>query len=198
MDRVGNNLLNAFSFPEKDGFQYSQTGDLAALVEKILKRNDAVAILSTAQDGDHFTMSYAGKEEFSNLLVTFLQRGTQNNCLNVLIISEDEKRRLGSFLNSFRECRDKSEAGSMPDDTVIMTHAELYGDELDSASLPLSFQPIMNGMAQARQLAIQKQKSGLNVVGTVAGRLFSMGRFDECLQIERLWHETICSNFLCQ
>ena len=39
--------------------------------------------------------------------------------------------------------------------------------------------------------AEERQLSGLNVVGTVAGTLFSKGKFAECLQLEKLWHEII-------
>jgi hypothetical protein len=197
MEKAGNKLLAAFSLPNdynNNNFQYSQTGDLSTLVEKILKRNDPIAILHNARDRDHFTMSYTRKDEFPTLLVTFLQRGVQNNCLNVLVISEDEKRLFESFLNSSEghHYYGKSTMGFSDDDSiVIVTHDELYGDIDSFSSSSLSSQPIVDSLNRVKQRAIQKQMSGLNIVGTFAGRLFSKGRFEECLQIENLWHHTI-------
>jgi hypothetical protein len=190
LDKAGNNLLATFSLPDYNTFQYSQTGDLAALVEKILKRSDSLSILSDALDKDHFIMSYTHRQELPSIIAAFLQRGVQNNCVNVLAISEDEKRRLVSFLKSSQKLHHgKNTTGLLDEHVIIVTHDELYGD-LDSIS-SMSFQPFMDILNQARQLAIQKQMSGLNVVGTVAGSLFSNGHYEECLQIENTWHETV-------
>jgi hypothetical protein len=194
MEKVGNNLLAAFSIRDNNNnnynFQYSQLGDLATLIESLLKKNDVIAILHNVQDGDHFTMSYTNKDKFPSLLITFLQRRSQENCLNVLIISEDEKRRLQSFLDSSKgDHNDKSTTDFIDNNTLIVTHSELYGD-LDSVS-SFSLQPFMDGLNQAREIAIQKQMSGLNIVGTLAGALYSKGRFEECLQIEEQGHQAL-------
>jgi hypothetical protein len=61
-------------------------------------------------------------------------------------------------------------------------------EEIEVRNLQTLFVNILN---QARQQVIQKQMSGLNIVGTIAGRLCGKGRFEECLQIENMWHETI-------
>ena len=197
MDKAGNNLLAAFSLPDRN-FQYCKVGDLSRLVEKIIRRSNSITILSNAQDKDHFVMSYASKEEeLPSTLVAFLQRGFQNKCLNLLILSEYEKRLFESFLASYKKTHGKGSmaVGGQDDNNniVILTHDELFGnlDSLSSSSFPLSPQPILNILNQARQTAIERQLSGLNVVGTVAGTLFSKGKFAECLQLEKLWHEII-------
>jgi hypothetical protein len=190
LDKAGNNLLATFSLPGTNTFQYSQIGDLTALVEKILKRRESLGILSDAQDKDHLIMSYTYKQELPILIATFLQRGAQRNCVNVIVISEDEKRRLAFFLKSSEKVHHGKNATHLLDENVIIvTHDELYGDLGEGSSL--SFQPFMDILDQAKHLAIQKQLSGLNIVGTVAGTLFSNGHYEECLKIENIWHETV-------
>jgi hypothetical protein len=210
MSEMAEKLLADFAFlPDKNNTttnnnfsQYSEAGDLSKLVEKIMIGNDPAAILRNAQDKDHFVMSYSRKEEFPDLLVTFLERGFQNNCLDVLLISEEEKRQFESFLISSKrhhhhhdyDYYGKTRIGPDPannPDVFIVTHAELYGDKrLDSTS-SISFQPILDILGRAKKKAAEKQMSGLNVVGTVAGALFDNGQFEECLRIEKKWDETI-------
>jgi hypothetical protein len=196
MDRAGRALQDAFSISGGD-FSYGQAGDLLELVDKLSRRSSALAVLSRAKDGDHFALSYAGTgrrrdaadPEFPGVLfATFLQRGLQKRCLNVLIISEEERRQLRAFLDRRR--------GQYPpaivnlDGVVIATHEELYGSNSLAASAPLSFQPILDTLNSAKQRAADSRLSGLNVSGTVAGALFGNARFAQCIQLEKMWHET--------
>lgn len=190
MERMGSTLMAAFSLPYGD-FQYSRAGDLARLVEGLARRSRSLKAIDSARDRDHFVVSYARAEEFPCLLAAFLRRGSLNGCLNVLIISEDEKRRLASFLSSGERL---GEFPVSPDGVFIVTHAELYGNLDSSPSSPphiLSFRPILDALKQAGRDAAERKLSGLNVVGTFAGMLFGKGKFAECLQIEKKWHETI-------
>jgi DcmR-like sensory protein len=192
LDKVGNNLVAAFSLKDNNSsFQYSQIGDLSSLVDKIVQRNDSLALVSNAPCRDHFIMNYTHEEEFLTLLVTFLQRGIKNKCINVIVVTEDEKRQIESFLNYSKNYHHDQSTVAFFDNnnTLLVTDPELIGD-LNSVS-SLSFQPFANILNQATQQVTQKQMSGLNIVGTIAGRLYGKGRFEECLQIENMWHETI-------
>ncbi len=195
MDKIGNSLLAAFSDSDNNSksnydFQYSQLGDLAIQIEGLLKRDDCVEIMRKTQEGDHFIVNYTDKDKLSNLLVSFLEFGAQKNCLNVLIISEDEKQRLQSFLSSSNGVRhEKSMMNFRDKNTLVVTHGDLYGD-LDAAS-SFSLQPFMEGLNRVRELAIQTKMSGLNIAGTLAGALYCKGKFEQCLQIEEQGHEAL-------
>ncbi len=129
-------------------------------------------------DGDHVGIKYVTIGDISKIIINFTLRGMAKNQLNVWGINKDEKKQWIEILKT-----NGVDVQSMvnSEDLVILGDEEYNVD-------PKYY---MNQLQSLKDLIKNKQKSGINIIDTSLGNLFSLGKFDHCIKIEKMLDEMI-------
>lgn len=139
-------------------------------------------LISDMNERDHIAANCTKDAEIEEIITNFVLRGIMHNQINFWLVKKYEKEIWLAILKK---------AGI--DVNCLINSQELIildSDEIFSEA-PFSFNPIHGHLENLKSLIRDKQKSGINVIGTLAGTLFSQARFSDCTNIERNWHEVI-------
>lgn len=150
---------------------------------KIDKHNAILEKISDMENYDHLAFTIHNDEDFGVQLTEFVLQGLKMNFLNVLSLSERDAQKYVQILqengiNAFDLINSE--------DLVILSHEEIF----DKANFG-EIKPILKKMNKVTSLAKSKKKSGINVLGTIAGTLAITGKHNECISLEKVWHESI-------
>jgi signal transduction histidine kinase len=143
--------------------------------------------LSTANlmDRDHLAVSYANQSQLASEISDFVKRGMNRNQINILLVTGAEAERYVSFLR---------ESGTDVD--KLLDSRDLVIEQIDALlekgqPIALTKEWVTRKVIAFADTARARRKTGLNILGNIAGNLVKQGRYDECLSLERFWHEFI-------
>ncbi|MDA4117179.1 MAG: ATP-binding protein [Thaumarchaeota archaeon] len=143
--------------------------------------------LSTASlvDGDHLAVSYTDESKLASEISDFINRGTKRNQTNVLLVTSDEAERYLEFLR---------EVGT--EVNKLLSSGDLVIEPIDALldekqPVNVAKQWVAKKVAGFGDSARVRRKTGLNILGSIAGNLVKQGRYEECLSLEQFWHEFI-------
>ncbi len=130
----------------------------------------------------HIALGFSNHLTLEKHLRIFCSSGLQNNFLNVLIVSEDERKYYQNILRKGNfDVNGLIESGNL----LFCTHEQLF----DNNSIGLSFTPVREFMSSIRDLIHDEHKSGVQIVGTIANRLAQDGNVEHCSNIESSWNK---------
>jgi len=133
------------------------------------------------RDRDHLALIYNEKSQFEEIVGTFIKRGINYNQINILVISKREE---SQFIQSLNKIEKIDSLFNSQDIMIILTD-ECSPDE----SYPV--EPLFRQLRSISELVKEKSKCGLNVIGTLPGRLIERGKYEDAINIESGWHQAI-------
>lgn len=133
------------------------------------------------RDRDHLALIYNEKSQFEEIVGSFIKRGINYNQINILVISKREE---SQFIQSLNKIEKIDSLFNSQDIMIILTD-ECFPDE----SYPV--EPLFRQLRSISELVKEKSKCGLNVIGTLPGRLIERGKYEDAINIENGWHEAI-------
>lgn len=157
------------------------------IIRNVSQLNEPETILekiSKMQKHDHLAFEFSDHDELSEYISEFMMLGMRKNCINVLVISKEE---LSDYLNRLIANGINVNDLMNSEDLVVCTHDEIYQD----VKIGSSFEPVLGYLNKLHDLVKKKKKSGLCIVGTIAGNLENNGNHEEGIKIENSWHEII-------
>ena len=136
------------------------------------------------KDGEHLAIVLKKETDLEKIVINFVKRGIKNNQLNVLaIFREDEAKYKKFFSKNGIDLKTLKESG----DIVFV----FFDDLFKGKSLGSTFDPILEALHDASDIAKKNGNSGLNIIGTLAGKLHSLENYEGCYYIERHWHRLL-------
>jgi hypothetical protein len=130
-------------------------------------------------DRDHIAINYTTLEEISKIIVNFTLRGMGRNQINVWGVNQYEKKQ---WIKILKDRGIDVDYLIESKDLIIIEHPKNT-----SSITPF----IMDALQSLKILVEQKDKSGINIIGTFPGNLFLQGKFSDCFEIEKTLHETV-------
>lgn len=137
--------------------------------------------ISQMRDRDHLAFEYEHNLDLGKILSEFIRNGMQNQLLNLLIISKEEKMQ---YVDLLKQNGVDVDEYFKSNDLIVCEHDELYPD----GEIGSSFQSILNYLNDASYALKKNGKRGFNIVGTVAGNLANFAKHEKCVDIEKSWH----------
>lgn len=184
LNRLAAYLFRAIAPASRSGRpDYAIGGTFAAQVRQLRGAHIIKNAVLEMKDRDHVIAYYSSPFQLEQMVCHFVARGLKSNQITVMAVSRPEEHAFKEFLkvngmdvNGLIETQD----------IIIVPHDELYPAGLDS-----SFEPILGRLHAARGLLEPRKRTGLNIIGTVAGNLAMRGQHEKCLHIEQAWHRTV-------
>jgi hypothetical protein len=133
------------------------------------------------RDRDHLALIYNEKSQFEEIVGTFIKRGINYNQINILVISKREESQFIQSLNKI----EKIDSLFNSQDIIILLTDECFLDEC------YPVEPLFRQLRSISELVKEKSKCGLNVIGTLPGRLIEQRKYEDAINIESGWHEAI-------
>jgi len=133
------------------------------------------------RDRDHLALIYNEKSQFEEIVGTFIKRGINYNQINILVVSKREE---SQFIQSLNKIEKIDSLFNSQDIMIILTD-EYFLDEC------YPVEPLFRQLRSISELVKEKSKCGLNVIGTLPGRLIEQGKYEDAINIESGWHEAI-------
>lgn len=137
--------------------------------------------IKTMQNHDHLAFTVYN-DDFGGQLSEFIIRGLGMNLLNIMIVYEKEAKKYVELKQNGISAHELINS----QDIIILSHEEVFGKAEFG-----TVEPILNQVSKLVDIVKTKKKSGMNVIGTIAGTLASTGQHDQCLKLEKIWHESI-------
>jgi MEDS: MEthanogen/methylotroph, DcmR Sensory domain len=137
--------------------------------------------IAEIKESDHLVVTFKDKSQFEQIVVNFVKRGINNNDINVLFISNKEEPEFIQTLNKF-----KNIDSLLRSQDIMVLRADDYF--LEGSYL---IEAMLRTLDSIRDIARDRSKSGLSLIGTPPGALIEQGKYDEAFNIEIQFHETI-------
>jgi hypothetical protein len=141
-----------------------------------------IEIVAKMNYGEH-SAAVVDELHLREIVCSFVEYGIDNNRCNVLLISKNEEPKYKEFLVRCGIAVDGFVDSKL---AIFVTH-----DELLRKTNKSSFEAIVERLHNIRKLPETDHRSGLNILSTFAGSLCKQGKYDDCLMIEKCWHELI-------
>lgn len=162
---------------------YAIRGPFAAQVRQLRGAHVIKNAMLEMKDRDHVIAYYSSPFQLEQMVYHFVARGLKSNQIAVMAVSRPEEHAFREFL----KVNGMDVDGLIEtQDILIVPHDELYPAGPDS-----SFEPILGRLHAAKGLLESKKRTGLNIIGTVAGNLAMRGQHEKCFHIEQAWHRTV-------
>ena len=171
---IGKGTTFTIILPKDITHQVSRINEPGTILEKISKM----------ENRDHLAFEFSDNDELGEYISEFMMLGMRKNCLNILVISKEE---IDEYHNMLISNGISVKDLVHSEDLIVCSHDEIYQDR----KIGSSFDPVIGYLEKVHQLAIKKKKSGLCIVGTIAGNLENNNNHTDCIKIERAWHEII-------
>lgn len=139
--------------------------------------------IKAMQNHDHLAFTVYDEDDFGGQLSEFIIRGLGMNLLNIMIVSEKEAKK---YVELLKQNGISAHELINSQDIIILSHEEIFGKAKFG-----TVEPILNQVSKLIDIVKIKKKSGMNVIGTIAGTLAHIGQHDQCLKLEKIWHESI-------
>jgi hypothetical protein len=137
--------------------------------------------IAEIKESDHLVVTFKDKSQFEQIVVNFVKRGINNNDINVLFISNREEPEFIQTLNKF-----KNIDSLLRSQDIMVLRADDYF--LEGSYL---IEPMLRTLDSIRDIARDRSKSGLSLIGTPPGALIEQGKYEEAFNIEIQFHESI-------
>jgi hypothetical protein len=130
---------------------------------------------------DHLVITFNDRTQLQEIVINFVKRGINNNNLNVLLITREEESEFINVLNNFENINSLFRS-----EDIIIVNADDYLQ--DGTYL---IEPVMKRLDSIGQIAKDRSKTGLSVIGTPPSVLIEQGKYDEAHNIEIQFHDAI-------
>jgi metal-responsive CopG/Arc/MetJ family transcriptional regulator len=151
--------------------------------EALYNKMDYVGeLILEMKDHDHVIFTYSNESQFKEIVNAYVRRGIDHNQINALLIFTKEQQK---FIESIDQVENVDFLFNSQDMVVIPA------DEAFSDDGSFSVMPSLNSMRDIVELVKQKSKNGLNVLATMPTKLIEQGRYEDALQLEDTFNETI-------
>jgi signal transduction histidine kinase len=135
------------------------------------------------RDGDHLVYAYLDESQLATAVSEFVRRGLSRNQTNLFLVTAAEAEKYEALLARVGlDLRALAASGVVAVETVD----QWLGEPIDSV-----FDRIEEQLKVHGKVAREQNRSGLNIIGTIANTLAKQGRYSECLLLEAFWHSTI-------
>jgi DcmR-like sensory protein len=135
------------------------------------------------KDRDHIAINYSNSEQMDEVVINFTLRGLASNQINFWFVQQNEKdhwleilKKKGVDVNQLIDSHE----------LIIVEHTKFL-----SNAILTPFDLIMSNLYKVKNIVKNKQKFGINAIGTLSGNLYSQKRFAECINIARNWHKVV-------
>ena len=140
--------------------------------------------LKDLKDGDHPAFTYGSLIELAEVISSFVDRGLNQNKINVLFITRKQAERYIGYLK---------ESGFEAD--KLLDSQDIIIEPIDELLLQDQVGAVTDHVRERLQalagLARRNRKRGLNIVGEIAGTFAALGRYEDCVLVEVFWHAII-------
>jgi hypothetical protein len=138
-------------------------------------------ILNT-KDHDHLVLTFNDEPQLEEIVNAFIKRGINYNQINVLILFRREEQK---FLDTLVKIPNINSLFNSQD-LIIIQHDESFLNDVS-----FSVEPVVKSLQRLTELVKEKSKTGLNVLGTLAGQLIEQGRYDDAVKKDNEISEAI-------
>ncbi len=135
------------------------------------------------KDRDHIAINYSNSDQMDEVVINFTLRGLASNQINFWFVQQNEKdhwleilKKKGVDVNQLIDSHE----------LIIVEHTKFL-----SNAILTPFDLIMSNLYKVKNIVKNKQKFGINAIGTLSGNLYSQKRFAECINIARNWHKVV-------
>ena len=143
--------------------------------------------ISNMENGEHLAIVFKRENDLEKIIVNFVKRGIKNNHLNIIAIFREDELKYKTFLSKNRIDL-KSLEGTEQISFIF------FDDLFKGKKLGSTFDPILDSIYIASEIVKKTGRTGLNIIGTLAGKLHSLENYEDCYYIEKHWHK-LMSNF---
>ncbi len=134
------------------------------------------------KDHDHLVLTASEGPHFHEILKAFMARSAALNQISVLFISKQDE---FAFIGVLDKVVDDANSLFRSQDIIIIHAEECYADGVFSLELA------QKHLNHAAELAKRKGRSGLNILGTVPGKLVEQKKYNDALSMERGFHDFV-------
>lgn len=135
------------------------------------------------KDRDHIAINYSNSEQMDEVVINFTLRGLASNQINFWFVQQNEKDHwLGILKKKGVDVNQLIDSHEL----IIVEHTKFL-----SNAILTPFDLIMSNLYKVKNIVKNKQKFGINAIGTLSGNLYSQKRFAECINIARNWHKVV-------
>jgi len=128
--------------------------------------------ISEMKDCDHMIVS--NEIRFKEIVNAFIKRGINYNQMNILLIYRKEEQK---YLRTLDKIPNINSLFNSEEITIIPADDAFYNDRF-------FVEPIIKKLSSIMSLAKQKSKKGLNLLGTLPGKLIEEGRYNDAVGLE--------------
>jgi MEDS: MEthanogen/methylotroph, DcmR Sensory domain len=132
-------------------------------------------IILKTKDRDHLVLTYNDESQFEEIVNAFIKRGIDYNQINVLIVFRREEQK---YLATLDKIPDINSLFNSQDLNIIQDDESFHNDG------SFSVEPLVKSLHRLTELVKEKSKTGLNVLGTLAGQLIEQGRYDDAVKMD--------------
>jgi hypothetical protein len=137
--------------------------------------------ISEMKESDHMTLTFNNEIQFKEIVNAFIKRGINYNQMNTLLIYRKEEQK---YLRSLDKIPNINSLFNSEEITIIPADDGFYNDSF-------FVEPIIKNLLSIMSLAKQKSKKGLNLLGTLPGKLIEQGRYNDAVGLEHTFNEAI-------
>jgi len=134
------------------------------------------------KEGDHILVTYNNNQQLSEIVISSIKRSIDKNQLFLLFISKQEEE---IFVHAMEKIGDITTLLYNKQDIIIIHTDDHYVEG------NYSMDSIFAKFNEIKQLAQRNSKSGLNIIATIAGDLFTTQKYDEAISIESKCHKSM-------
>jgi hypothetical protein len=142
------------------------------------KRETVGDVILNTNDRDHLVLTFNDESQFEQIVNAFIKRGINYNQINVLNILRKEEQKFLATLGKIPNINSLFNS----QDIIIIQGDETLNLNLNDGSF--SVEPIVKRLHRLTELVEEKSKTGLNVLGTLAGQFVEQGRYDDAVRLE--------------
>lgn len=133
------------------------------------------------KEGDHILVTYNNNQQLSEIVVSSMKRSIDKDQLFVLFISKQQET---IFVHAMEKIGDITP--SLNNQDIIIIHTDDY--YIDGN---YSMDSIFAKFNEIKQIVQRNSKSGLNILSTLEGDLFTKQKYDDAISIESKCHKSM-------
>jgi hypothetical protein len=137
--------------------------------------------ISEMHERDHILVTYNNNQQLTEIINSSLKRSIDENQLFVLFISKQQE---ATFVQSMEKIDGITTLYNREDVIIIHTEEHYVDGNYSMDSIFAKFNEI-------ERIARRNSKSGLNIISTIGGDLFTRERYMDALSIESAAHKSI-------
>lgn len=177
--KIYNNSILIIIHTRSNIFQSNSIPKNNITEEKFTKKS-----ISNMRDGEHLAIVFKRESDLEEIIANFVKRGIKNNQLNVIAMFREEESKYRKFLT-----KNKINLKTLEESNQISF--VFFDDLFKGKVLGSTFDPILDALYIASEIVKKTGKSGLNIIGTLAGKLHSLKKYEDCYYIEKHWHKLL-------